>query len=736
MADQDKPRVKLPGVIHRKPLVPGPNSWAQSQQEQQRSPSDEQLGVGRVTNRDKYEHKPMPPPPADSSPHNKSLQAKAYIQPAIPLVNSVPEIESQQKRAVTDPVAPRPLFASRKLSVAKLRKKYSFSRAKDDVPEVRAMPTVESSPAVRLSSEKAAEVLGLCPPLENKPNTPPASAPSAPVPDPLRLSSDSAEDTASSARQAQSTPVPTRRYLRENDLPTPTITEALVDPNRQANEHPENQNKDPKKAEDGVLTPGMLRPPRLGRYGNVGEVGLVEANGMHRVESFSGIIESAESSPSNNGQMYMGSTGALSQSSMTQVLNTGDLLPPVIYSPSNYGGVWENDPAVGYSLPPFSPMPNGLPPNNEIGRSGTSENRGMPVMSNGFMNGYGNSNYTDFDPGANYNANTNPNSNTDRSPDYNHPFPSANSWVSGNSFTSTHAPLSALLPPSWPNHHSSNSVPSPPHNQHDYQRPGSMSAAMARLELTLHHHMDSTAGSLSKLITDKHDKMIDQTIRRLENLEETVSKGFRNFKADFKDIKKDIGHLKEEFKDGVKSSDKVEDLIKGLDRKLEALENGVEEHGCKCQLAIAERSPSEPEGGRQRVATSHRRTESANANGAVSQGDQRQQYQSGASRSSTSARHSGNSYKVHRSNTVSSQLGNRMNEEMEKRREYFAELGAARGPMPDLRDHPAYSGVQQNQGQTYGQDQNGMPSILNVLPYEHPSLSDGHWYQQAYGQGQ
>lgn len=346
MADQDKPRVKLPGVIHRKPLVPGPNSWAQSQQEQQRSPSDEQLGVGRVTNRDKYEHKPMPPPPADSSPHNKSLQAKAYIQPAIPLVNSVPEIESQQKRAVTDPVAPRPLFASRKLSVAKLRKKYSFSRAKDDVPEVRAMPTVESSPAVRLSSEKAAEVLGLCPPLENKPNTPPASAPSAPEPDPLRLSSDSAEDTASSARQAQSTPVPTRRYLRENDLPTPTITEALVDPNRQANEHPENQNKDPKKAEDGVLTPGMLRPPRLGRYGNVGEVGLVEANGMHRVESFSGIIESAESSPSNNGQMYMGSTGALSQSSMTQVLNTGDLLPPVIYSPSNYGGVWENDPAV------------------------------------------------------------------------------------------------------------------------------------------------------------------------------------------------------------------------------------------------------------------------------------------------------------------------------------------------------------------------------------------------------
>lgn len=358
MADQDKPRVKLPGVIPRKPLVPGPNSWAQSQQEEQRSSSGEKLGVGRVTNRDKYEHKPMPPPPVDSSPHNNYLQAKAYIQPAIPLVNPAPRMQTQQKRAVTDPVAPKPLFAARKLSVAKLRKKYSFSKAQDDTAEAEAMPTDQSSPAVRLSSEKAAEVLGLYPPPENKPSTPntpntpntpttpPASAPPVPVSDPFRLSSDSVGRTASPVRQVQSTPVPTRRFLRENDLPTPTLAEAPFTSNRQANKDPQSLDKDPKKAEDGALTPGMLHPPRLGRYGNVGEVGLVEANGMHRIESFSGIIEDAGSSLGNNGQMYASSTGALSQSSMTQGLNTGDLLPPVIYSPSSYGGVWENDPAV------------------------------------------------------------------------------------------------------------------------------------------------------------------------------------------------------------------------------------------------------------------------------------------------------------------------------------------------------------------------------------------------------
>ena len=377
-------------------------------------------------------------------------------------------------------------------------------------------------------------------------------------------------------------------------------------------------------------------------------------------------------------------------------------------------------------------MPNVLPPKNETGSNSLSDNRAMPVMLNDFTNGYGNRDYTDFRPGANINVNTNLNPNADRSSEYHHPYPSANSWVSGNSFTSTNAPLSALLPPSWPNNHSCNSVPSPPHNQHDYQRPGSMSAAMARLELTLHHHIDNTTGSLSRLVTDKHDRIMDQTIRRLENLEETVGKGFRNLKADFKDIRKDIGVLEGEIKDVVKGNDQLQKLFKGLDGKLESLEKTVEEHSCKCQLPSAEQSPSEPKGERQQEVISHRRTDSAHD--ALSQGEQRRQYRSGASHSSASARHSGNSKKAHRSNTVNSQLGNRISGEVDTRREYFAELGAARGPMPDLRDHPAYSGMQQDQGQVNGHDQTNMPSALHGLPYQHPSLSDGRWYQQAYGQ--
>ena len=369
-------------------------------------------------------------------------------------------------------------------------------------------------------------------------------------------------------------------------------------------------------------------------------------------------------------------------------------------------------------------MPNAQPPSNKVNRAGSPDKPGMPVVPTEYMNGHGNGNYTDTLPGANPGANPNP----AYSSDYHRPFPSANSWVSGNSFTSTNAPLSAVLPPSWPNYYNNNSVPSPPHNQLDYQRPGSVSA-LARLELTLHHHIDRTADSLSRLISNKNDEAMDQIIRRLENIEETVSKGFRNLKVDFKDIVKDIDNLKGELEELVEGSSRVQNSFKGLDGKLEALETGVKEHKCKCLQATAERKSSVPEIERQQEAVSRQWTESAH--GALGQNEQRQQYRSGASRSSNSAHQSGSSIRGHRSNTSRSQPGNKMSDEMDTRREYFAELGAARGPVPDLRDHPAFSGIQQVQGSVNSQDQD---AILNGLPYEHPSLSDGRWYQQAYGQ--
>ena len=322
-----------------------------------------------------------------------------------------------------------------------------------------------------------------------------------------------------------------------------------------------------------------------------------------------------------------------------------------------------------------------------------------------------------------------PNPNFNRLPEYQHPFPSANSWASesrGNSLTSTNLPLSALSPPRWHHHHSINSVPSPPQNQYDFQRSGSVPAALAQIELTIHHHLDTAFGSLSRLITDKHDRMMDRTIRRLENLEDTVSKGLKAIKGEVQDIRKDVGNLRGDLKDAVSGNNGTTGLIKGLEEKLQVLDKHIEEHARKYEYNSREQSASEPDFDRHQRASSHRRTESAH--GAFGQGEQRQKYGSGASRSSNSARQSGTSSRGHRSNTISSQPGSGMSDERSVRRECFAELGAARGAVPDLRNHPAYAGTPQGQGQ------NGVPAPPNGLPFRNPSLGVGEWYQKAYGQ--
>ena len=283
-------------------------------------------------------------------------------------------------------------------------------------------------------------------------------------------------------------------------------------------------------------------------------------------------------------------------------------------------------------------------------------------------------------------------------------------------------------------------MPSPPQNQQDFQRAGSITAALAQIELTLHHHIDGTFGSLSRLITDKHDQITDQTIRRLENVEHALHKGFKDLKSEARDIRNHVGNLQGDVRDVKKRYDSTMDSITGLDTKLQALERHIEAHACKCQLSVAEQSVSEPESDRvHRSAatsqTSYRRTESAHPT--LGKVEFYRQHRNGASRTSNNVRVSGTSSRRDRSETLNSQQSaSGTSDERSNRKEYFADLGAARGPVPDLRDHPAFADTPLAQGHTYGYglDHTGISGALNGLPYENPSLSDGRWYQQAYGQ--
>lgn len=244
------------------------------------------------------------------------------------------------------------------------------------------------------------------------------------------------------------------------------------------------------------------------------------------------------------------------------------------------------------------------------------------------------------------------------------------------------------------------------------------------------------------MINDRHDRMMDQTIRRLEHLEDILNKGFKELKNEAGDLKKRVSNLQGDVNEVKKRENRIIELIKGMDGIVQNLEKQIGENSCKCQQSAAEQSASEAESDHRHRSeatsyTSHRRSESAHPTGG--QSEPNQHCRSGASRTFNGARVSGASSTRDRSNTVNSQQQptSRMSAEKSNNKEYFAELGAARGPLPDIRDHPAFADRQQEHGQAFGYgglSQNGMPIALTGLPYETPSLSDGRWYQQAYGQ--
>ena len=317
-----------------------------------------------------------------------------------------------------------------------------------------------------------------------------------------------------------------------------------------------------------------------------------------------------------------------------------------------------------------------------------------------------------------------------RTPMYHPSASSINDWAPssqgpvGNSFAAADPPPSARMAAQGPEQGMINAAPTPPRSYPGFQPSAPMAAGFAQVELGLHHHMESCFGSVSRLIIDKQDRSTDQIIRTMENREE-IGKG-QKIGKDIRDIKKDVGVLKAEVKDSVKRSD-IKDLIKALNDKIALLEKKVENCGCKCQHASLDTSVSELEGSRAQQATHlHRRAERAQASENIMQ---RQPHQSVASRSSGERHQSGNNGRA-RSNIMSG--GGQGSAPASSRKEYLENLGAGKGPAPDLRNHPAFADVQQRHRQAF--DANGMPVGLGISDAAsiQPSLTQD-WYQQSFG---
>ena len=257
--------------------------------------------------------------------------------------------------------------------------------------------------------------------------------------------------------------------------------------------------------------------------------------------------------------------------------------------------------------------------------------------------------------------------------------------------------------------------------------------------------MDSSFGSLSRLVSDKHDRMMDQTIRRLDKLEELLTKGLGSLKGEVREIRRAIDNVQGDVKDtrgelraahvDVKDIRVVRDVLveftEMVNGKLEGLEKIMEEHAIKHEYSNAEQSVGNSETDHRYRSegtsqSSQRRTESAHPT--FGQGEIRQQ-----ERSQVNA----NGGRRNRSYTANSQRpSSTVSDERSNRRGYYIEMEAARGPAPDLRDHPAYAGSQRAQGEGlgHGHGPNAMSDVLSRLPFKVPSLTDGKWYEKAYGQ--
>ncbi len=95
----------------------------------------------------------------------------------------------------------------------------------------------------------------------------------------------------------------------------------------------------------------LLNPTRFATGSRKGEVEYVNKNEMQRVPSFAGIIEQPESPRVGEGATEPDGLGIGWNETTLRPQYSGEILQPMVYTPSIYAGVWENDPNVVSDTP-------------------------------------------------------------------------------------------------------------------------------------------------------------------------------------------------------------------------------------------------------------------------------------------------------------------------------------------------------------------------------------------------
>ncbi|KAG8531567.1 uncharacterized protein KY384_003197 [Bacidia gigantensis] len=702
------------------------NSWAHQTREPPNATHAERDSP-RPTNRDRYENKPMPTLPSEPPDPNLESYRRPYIQPTVSVVDLTLQ---PRNRATTDPAGPsgaKTLFGGRRPSMTHLRKRFGHSK-NTSIDERQ-----QQSSAIPFPVGKAAQVLGVA--SEKMPGRMALASPGLADDhiadeDQRREEDFGVQLEAENSNQAASTEAGwhTREHSQDtvcaNPKPSRSIGVASV------HEAGDITSPSPQAHQLSTLETKRLAPPKVANFGKIGDKGFVQDPGLFRIESVQGIIEHAESSVNSHvgvdhhGNNYEGEHMHLAKKVT---------LPSISCVPSSYNGIWENDPAVGYSLPPFSPM-------SQNRRGGNHTSTGMQ-LSKGISAPPTPSVYDDH-PAYEEQINAASQASTttrslvegiiplssftspqiDQSTNHQgfginnfRPYlGSANSWATSSkegSFTFDNGLPSAILPPRWPDHHMTNAVPSPPHTRQDYERPGSLAAGLSRMDMTIHHHLNTAFGSLSRQIEEKHDKVLDRVLGRLDSIEDDITKSFKTMKGEIKAVGTEIGKMKATVINLSSGSEIMAETLRSLENKMEALDKVMEtDHQ---QLLHEFKKESE----RQRQHMASRDESPMTSDGAQPQ-------QQGLGRTASRVRLGKTSNKNNRSNISRSQQAGGTSDDRENGAEPHVDMRALPGP-PDIRNHPAYAGIPQPQMQMY--DQHGVPVGTNyppVLPYGSQHFGD------------
>lgn len=345
------------------------------------------------------------------------------------------------------------------------------------------------------------------------------------------------------------------------------------------------------------------------------------------------------------------------------------------------------------------------------------------------------------------------------------------SYTSSNTFASGHTQSAASLSGSA-NPVRKNAYPAvPPYLQFGLQPPP-VQAGLAHMEMTLHHHIESCFAGLTRLVTDKHDRTLNQVVLQLESLEERLERRSKKMEADLEEMKGDLEEMKKEIasrheessQECLKGFNSVRELVRGVDYKMGSLERKVEECSCisRYQCANGELSGSRVDFDlsphRQNQSPKHRRTESAQATFPAQESSPLRSFPLGShatcgtkkqSRSSGDGKSDYSSSQGRHSNSTSTSARS-SNDRSVSRREFFADLVATRGqqpPPPDLSQHPAYNQSQSSNGRArpptpipslpspqYWSSQNskGGPVKSPTTLFHKPSSRHFDWCQKAF----